>query len=232
MNMLSIMDIDHELLLFFNGSNSSFMDSFVFLLSSGLTWIPLYIALLYIVVKNNETMAQIVLIVTCAVLSVFLADFMADFIAKPYFQRWRPSNDPLIKYAVHIVNNVRGTKYGFFSAHAANTFSLAIFFCLLVRNRLFGALMIFWSLLNGYTRIYLGLHYPGDVLCGWAWGAVSGLIGYAVYHKIYYRISPKINYISTQFTSTGYSLADLMVVLNVFLFSVVYVIFRALIEAA
>ena len=163
----SLYDFDRELLLLLNGSDSAVMDNFMFVLTSGTTWIPLYAVLMYIVVKNNETMSQILLVVGCSALCVFLADGVADFIAKPYFQRWRPSNDPMLKYTIAIVEGVRGSDYGFFSAHAANTFSLALFFSLLVRSRLMTTLMVGWSLLNCYTRMYLGLHYPGDILCGW-----------------------------------------------------------------
>ena len=222
------MEMDRQLLLFLNGSDSVFFDRFVMTLTSGLTWIPLYLALLYIVVKNNETMAQILLVIGCAVLCVVLADGIADFWAKPYFQRWRPSNDPLIKYAVKVVDGVRGDRYGFFSAHAANTFSLAVFFSLLVKDKLLTFMLVFWALLNGYTRIYLGLHYPGDVLVGTLWGMVAGALAYLVWRKVYYKISPDIHYISSQYTSSGYSLADVRTVIMVFVFILVYAVFRAL----
>lgn len=229
MNILTIADVDRELLFMLNGSDSLFYDQFVCVLTSGFTWIPLYLALLTIVVRNNETMSQILLVVGCALLCVVLADGMADFVAKPYFQRWRPSNDPMIKYAVRVVGNMRGSDYGFFSAHAANTFSLAVFFCLLVRNRLLSTVLLGWSLLNCYTRVYLGLHYPGDILCGLLWGGVSGLVAYGVYYKVYYRISPKINYVSTQYTSSGYDLSGICMVALVFLCTLMYALMRALI---
>ena len=229
MSILTIADIDHSLLFYLNGSDSLFYDNFMSVLTSGFTWIPLYITLLAIVIKNNETMTQILLIVGCSLLCVVLVDGVADFIAKPYFQRWRPSNDPFIKYAVQVVGNNRGSKYGFFSAHAANTFSLAMFFSLLIRNKLFTTVMIGWSLLNCYTRVYLGVHYPSDILCGLAWGAVSGLIAYMLYFRIYYRISPKINYVSTQYSSTGYELSGICLVVLVFLFTLMYALLRALI---
>ena len=95
-----MLEIDRQLLLLLNGSDSVFFDKLMMALTSGFTWIPLYLALLYVVVKNNETTAQILLIIGCAVLCIVLADGVADFLAKPYFQRWRPSNDPMIKYAV------------------------------------------------------------------------------------------------------------------------------------
>ena len=141
---------------------------------------------------------------------------MADLIMKPLVARYRPSNDPAIKYAVHIVGGVRGGDYGFFSAHAANTMSLAIFLALLVRSRILSVALIAWSLVNCYTRMYLGLHYPLDILCGIVWGvAVAFAVYWLFYVRIYRRISCKITYISTQYTSTGYSLLDINMVVNI-----------------
>ena len=212
-----------------NGSDSLFLDRLMTTLTCGLTWIPLYIILLYVVIKNNETTAQILLIVGCALLCVVLADGMADFWAKPHFQRWRPSNDPSLKYIVKVVNNVRGGDYGFFSAHAANTFSLAVFFSLLIKDKVFAMTLVFWSLLNCYTRIYLGLHYPGDILVGIAWGAVAGILCHWIWYKTYYKISPNIHYISSQYTSSGYALHDVRVIVMVFVFIMVYAVLRALV---
>ena len=192
------------------------MDQFMQTLTCGLTWIPLYLVLVCLVVKNNETMPQIVLAVGGALLCVVAADVMADLIMKPLVARYRPSNDPAIKYAVHIVGGVRGGDYGFFSAHAANTMSLAIFLALLVRSRILSVALIAWSLVNCYTRMYLGLHYPLDILCGIVWGvAVAFAVYWLFYVRIYRRISCKITYISTQYTSTGYSLLDINMVVNI-----------------
>lgn len=224
-----MLEIDRQLLLLLNGSDSVFFDKLIMALTSGFTWIPLYLALLYVVVKNNETTAQILLIIGCAVLCIALADGVADFIAKPYFQRWRPSNDSVIKYAVKVVDNVRGGDYGFFSAHAANTFSLAVFFSLLIKDRLLTLTLVFWSLLNCYTRMYLGLHYPLDILAGLLWGMVAGVLSYLVWWKVYYKISPNIHYISSQYTSSGYSLTDVRSIIMVFVFILVYATFSALV---
>lgn len=208
----TILAEDRSLLLALNGSDSLFLDGWMMLLTSGFTWIPLYVALLYLVIKNNETMSQILLIVGCSLLCVAMADGVADFVAKPLVGRWRPSNAPTIKYAVSVVDGMRGGDYGFFSAHAANTFSIAFFFCLLVRSKMLSVSLVLWSLLNCYTRIYLGLHYPLDILCGLLWGGIVGGAAYWLYYRVYSRISPANNYISTQYTSAGYSLEDVDIV--------------------
>ncbi len=213
--------IDLPLLQFFNGSDSLFLDGMMTALTNGFTWVPLYLALLYMVIKNNETMQQIFLTIGCLLLCILLADGMADGIAKPFFARLRPSHDPLVMERLDFVG-IRGSGYSFFSAHAANTMSLAVFFCLLVRNRIFNFFMIAWSLLNGYTRLYLGVHYPSDVLVGFLWGAVSGFIAYLVWRKVYFKISPGLNYVSSQYTRTGYALSDADVVIAVMAFTFIY----------
>lgn len=230
MDISSFIELDHQLFSAFNCNDSLFWDGVITTLTSGFTWIPLYISLLYLIIKNNETMAQIMLIIGCCALCVVLADGVADFLVKPMVERWRPSNDPMWKYTVDIVDGVRGGDYGFFSAHAANTFSIAIFICLLVRNKTLNACMIVWSLINCYTRMYLGLHYPGDILCGLLWGAIVGVSVYFLYHKVYFKISPKLNYISTQYTTTGYSLLDIDAVTCVLMFTYCYTILSGIIR--
>ena len=135
--MQTLTDIDRSILAFFNGSDSLFVDNLAVILTSGLTWIPLYLSLLYVVIKNNETMKQIMLVIGCMILSIVLSDGVADFIVKPMVERLRPSNDPLIKYTVNVVEGIRGNSFSFFSAHASNTFCIAMFFSLLVRNKVF-----------------------------------------------------------------------------------------------
>lgn len=90
MDFNGLLDIDRAILLFFNGSESLFLDGVVVSLTNGLTWIPLYMALLFLVIKNNENMAQIMLAIGCAFLCVFLADGMTDGIIKPWVGRLRP----------------------------------------------------------------------------------------------------------------------------------------------
>ena len=154
---------------------------------------------------------------------------MADIIVKPLVARWRPSNDPVLKYTVSVVDGMRGSDYGFFSAHAANTFSIALFFCLLVRSKVLSVSLVAWSLLNCYTRVYLGLHYPLDILCGLLWGGTVAIVVYCIYLRLYSRITPANNYISTQYTSTGFSLDDVDVVELVLISTLLYSVIRAVV---
>ena len=227
--MQTLTDIDRSILAFFNGSDSLFVDNLAVILTSGLTWIPLYLSLLYVVIKNNETMKQIMLVIGCVILSIVLSDGVADFIVKPMVERLRPSNDPLIKYTVNVVEGIRGNSYSFFSAHASNTFCIAMFFSLLVRNKVFVVTMVSWSLINCWTRMYLGLHYPSDIMVGLLWGGFSGAFAYYIYIKSYLHIYKKFNFISSRYTSTGYNQMDTDIVLFVLVITLLFAIIKALV---
>ena len=140
--MEELIQFDKSLLLMLNGSQSLLIDSLVTTLTNAKTWIPLYLALFYVVVRTNKNMRDILLVLAAAGLCVLLAGTIDDTIVKPLVARWRPARDPEIGMLVDTVDGYRGGKYGFFSAHAANTFSLAIFFSLLMRHRLFIIFMV------------------------------------------------------------------------------------------
>lgn len=220
--------IDQQLLFWLNGSDSLFTDGVMTTLTAGTTWIPLYIALFYLVLKNNETMAQVLLTIGCAAACVLITAGITNLVIKPLVARPRPCDDPIIKYAVDVVSGVSAGNYSFFSAHAANTSALVMFLALLIRNKLFIVTMIIWSLLNCYTRLYLGVHYPSDILCGLLFGSLMGFIAYVVYLKIYLKISPQFHYVSSHYSSTGYALDDIDVVVCVMVLTVLYAIIRAL----
>lgn len=227
MNIQDILADDRVVLEWFNGSDSVFMDNWMTILTSGFTWMPLYVAMLYLVIKNNDTMAQILLVVACSAACVLLSDGVADLLVKPSVGRWRPCNDPIYKYTIKVVTGVHSSDYGFFSAHASNTFSIALFFCLLVRDRVLSVMLVLWSLVNCYTRMYLGLHYPLDILCGLAWGGIVGVGVYFVYTKIRQRMSAAAGFVSTQYTSTGYSFQDVDIVVATLVATFVYSVIRA-----
>ena len=228
MDFSTIQNIDFQVLQWFNGSNNVILDQLALVLTSGFTWIPLYVVLFIVVMRNNETMMQIGLVVGAALLCILFADGFSDGIIKPLAERWRPSNDPLVKYSVQVVDNLRMKDYSFCSAHAANTMSLAVFFSLLVRSRMLTITMIVWSLVNCWTRLYLGVHYPLDIATGLLLGSVVGFLVYLFYHRMYRRISPEIKYISNQYTSTGYDRDDIDMIMTVLMLVLVYVVIRAL----
>lgn len=231
MDFSKIQDMDMQVLSLFNGSDNIMLDQMVQILTSGLTWIPLYVMLFFVVMRNNETMGQIALVVGSAIFCVLFADGLVDGIIKQLAERWRPSNDPTFKYMVQVVDDIRPKGYSFCSAHAANTMSLAVFFSLLIRSKMLTITLVIWSLINCWTRLYLGVHYPSDILCGMMIGIIVGILVYLLYYKIYRRISPKINYISNQYTSTGYDHDDIDKAMVILMLTLVYVVTRSVIMA-
>lgn len=231
MDFSKIQDMDMQVLSLFNGSDNIMLDQMVQILTSGLTWIPLYVMLFFVVMRNNETMGQIALVVGSAIFCVLFADGLVDGIIKQLAERWRPSNDPTFKYMVQVVDDIRPKGYSFCSAHAANTMSLAVFFSLLIRSKMLTITLVIWSLINCWTRLYLGAHYPSDILCGMIIGIIVGILVYLLYYKIYLRISPKINYISNQYTSTGYDHDDIDKAMVILMLTLVYVVTRSVVMA-
>lgn len=223
-------NIDLAILQMVNGSESSFLDGLMVTLTSGFTWIPLYIALLYLVISNNDNMTKIMLIILCGIGCVVFSGGICDFIIKPMIGRTRPINDDMLDGIIYTVGDMSNKDFSFFSSHAANTTSLTMFFTLLVRNRKFTFAMTAWALINCYTRLYLGMHYPFDVLVGIAWGALVGLLLYLVYLKVYDRMFPDVEFISSQYTSKGYTIITIDIVLLTMSLLFLYAILRSFIS--
>jgi len=177
-----LIELDRNITLAINGSDSLVMDSIMMMISSTITWLPLGLFVLWLVYRNYGW--KTLLFVAIAIgLCIFFADFVSSGIVKPLVCRWRPSNDPDIKYMVDVVDGYRGGRYGFFSSHAANTMSVAVFLSMLFKRRLLTCLIVSWSLLNCWSRIYLGVHYFGDVTIGIIWGVIVGLGVYALFYR-------------------------------------------------
>lgn len=225
----SLIALDRQLLLLTNGSSSLYFDALVKILTTAATWIPLYVSLFYVVLKNNDTGGRIISIVACAGICVLLAGTIDDGIVKPVVARWRPSHDPVIGTLVDTVNGHRGGNYGFFSAHASNTFSIAVFFSLLIRSRLLTVSLVLWSFVNCWTRLYLGVHFPGDILCGLLWGGFVGTMVYFGYTRLAYSVLgvKKTRYVSEQYTSTGYERNDANIVVLVLVLTLLYALIRS-----
>lgn len=223
MDFTSLIEFDKQLLLMINGSQSLWLDNMAHILTTATTWIPMYVAMLYMVVKCNDNMRQIFLIVCAAGLCVFLSGSLCDMFVKPGVARWRPTHDPVIGVLVDIVNGYRGGNYGFFSSHAANTFSVALFFSLLVRSMSLSITLISWSFVNCWTRMYLGVHYPGDILCGLLWAAI---VATAVYMAYVYVNGGKthdgVHFISSKYTSSGYLQSEADIVICVFVLTLIF----------
>jgi undecaprenyl-diphosphatase len=178
-------DIDTSLFLFLNGLNAPFLDTLMYYSSKSILWLPVYLAFLYLVIRNYKW--QTLLVVLFAILMITFSDQLSN-LAKDGFQRFRPSNEPGL--TVHLVNAYKGGLYGFYSAHASNTFAVAVFVMMLLKHkyRYFFIPALLWALFMSYTRIYLGVHYPGDILAGMVVGSTLGYLS----GKGFLEVSKKI----------------------------------------
>ncbi len=178
--MLStLIDLDTQLFLFLNGLHNEAFDSIMAWISGKTTWWPFYLLLLLYLGWTRRW--QLVPIIFFIALVVTLADQTSVHLFKEVFERLRPCHEPALKEAVHIVNGRCGGMYGFVSSHAANTFAVAMLLLLIQRKRWFTALMLTWAAIVSYSRIYLGVHYPGDVLGGAVLGVLCGLLVYLLF---------------------------------------------------
>ena len=134
----------------------------------------LVLALIWVLLHQNRRHAVLVLVML--VLTVTLADQLSSGLIKHLVERLRPTHDPSLGNAVHVVNGYRGGMYGFVSSHAANFFAVATFLSLLVRHRLVTCSLFAWAVLQCYSRVYLGVHYPGDILGGIVVGVLVGFV--------------------------------------------------------
>ena len=179
----SIKSLDTQLTLLLNGSDSLFVDNLAFYATKTTTWIPLGLLLFYVLVRTKNW-KNLILVILCIALAITLADQMASGIFKPLVGRLRPSHNPELEGIIDLVNGYKGGRFGFFSSHAANTSAVAVFVSLLFRNKLFTVLICSWALLNCWTRLYLGVHYVGDITVGLLWGTFVGWFVYKIYNLL------------------------------------------------
>jgi undecaprenyl-diphosphatase len=178
----ALLQFDQDLLLALNSFTSPLFDNFFWVVTSKSIWFPLYAMILYVVFKN-QGLKGFVTIIALAVL-VALCDQISTNVFKEGFERLRPSRDPALEGMVDLINGKRGGKFGFVSSHATNSFGLAVFSLLLFRYRWYSVFILGWALLNSYSRIYMGVHYPGDILGGLILGSLIGWFVYWLYKRL------------------------------------------------
>lgn len=171
--------LDQQLFLFLNSINNPFWDQVMHAISGKLIWAPLYLAILiYLGFRYKRKFLIIILFI---ILAVTLADQVSVQVFKNTVQRLRPCHEPALQGMIHLFKGECGGKYGFVSSHASNSFNIALLTLLLIKKRWYTISIILWASIIGYSRIYLGVHYPGDVICG---SLVGAFIGWGVY-KLY-----------------------------------------------
>jgi undecaprenyl-diphosphatase len=179
--------IDTHLFLFINGIHNAFFDPIMYWFSDKLIWIPMYVLIAFFVIKNYKTQGIIMLLFVAAVIA--LSDQTASHLIKNAVQRLRPSHEPTLAGLVHLSKAGAGGMYGFVSSHAANVFGVATFlhFALDNRFKLLKYWLFTWAVLVSYSRIYNGVHYPGDVIVA---ACIGALIGWSM-SKLFFYVEEK-----------------------------------------
>lgn len=176
-----IKELDTSLLVYLNGLGSKTYDGLWLIITDQRNWIPLFLLMFYLIYKKIGGKQTLYVLLFIAVLIAFTDQTTNLF--KYTFQRLRPCNNPDINSIIRVVQ-VRKS-YSFFSGHAANTMAVATFLYLVLKRHFkYIGFLFLWPLIFAYSRIYLGLHYPGDILTGYFFGALFGFLIYLVYRKL------------------------------------------------
>ena len=202
-----MLELDKQLFLLINGAHTPWLDAVMTFVTSAYTWIPFYVLLfVYMLIKKEYNFSnpfkkrdgtqsdfiiaggwKIALFILAATLLTFLlTDQISASVIKPLFHRLRPSHDPATENIAWFITG-RGGMYGFVSNHAANFFGLAAITTLFIRKKWYTWLIFFIAILVSYSRIYVGKHFPGDVICGAILGYAIGLGIYFLARKIYLK---------------------------------------------
>lgn len=163
-----------------NGWHAAYFDSFMWLVTKIATWIPMILMLLYLLYFKKGWRKTVAVVLAIA-LVILIADQVSASIIKPLVERARPSHNESLQSTIHIVNGYRGGPFGFVSSHAANCFGIALLLAMIFKNRLFTWTMVVWTTLMCYSRIYLGVHYPGDIVCGAILGFLAAWLVYRIF---------------------------------------------------
>lgn len=181
-----INEIDTYAFLWLNALHHPFFDSWIYLISAKWVWVPMYIAILTACIRQWGFKKQFFLIIAMFVVALILTDTSCGSLVRNLIERPRPTNDESgISHLVHTVNQYTGGSFGFPSCHASNSFMLATLCTLLFRFKPLSFFLFGWAILHSYSRIYLGVHYPGDILTG---GFLGSLIALGIF-RLFNRYS-------------------------------------------
>lgn len=182
-----ILSFDEHLFMFLNGLGSESYDGLWLILTKQTSWIPLFLFLLYIIFNKLGTKQTLYLLIFVVIL-VVLTDQTANLF-KNGFQRLRPCNNPEINSFIRIVQS--RNSFSFFSGHATNSMGVATFLYLMFKKDFkYFWLLFLWPLIFAYSRIYLGLHYPLDIISGYLCGGIFGFLMFKIYQKANKRYFP------------------------------------------
>ena len=200
-----LIHIDQQWLLAINGWHSEWADILMWYISKSTTWLPLYALLVGLIVyrfgilspslcregRRGSSLLRVLIILAGFAVAVGVSDFVSSGIIKPWVCRLRPTHEPEIAGLIHLVNGYTGGLYGFVSSHAANTMACALLFALLYRNKYATVALMLWVALNCYSRMYLGVHYPADIIGGLAIGAMMAILTYGMVRRLVERVDER-----------------------------------------
>ena len=179
-----MLNADSSILLWINGHHVEWFDEVMWTVSATKTWIWLYVVLLLLLLKRFRSWKTVLLMLVGFGIAVGLSDWICSGVLKPLVCRYRPTHEPALD-PLHLVYGYIGGKYGFCSSHAANTMAVGLLFSLLYRNKIATAGLMTWVALNCYSRMYLGVHYPSDIMAGLLVGALLAACCYlAIKHVL------------------------------------------------
>ena len=199
-----LLHIDTEILLAINGWHAPWADTLMWIISEKATWIPLYLLLIGLLVwryrkpamtsvKWLQKVPACVVMIAMIGLAVGAADYIASGILKELVARPRPTRVPELEGVLHLVNGYRSGRYGFVSSHAANTMVCALLFSMIWRNKIATVGLMLWVAANCYSRMYLGVHYPLDILGGLMVGCLVAMTAYVLLWKWGMIANPQTN---------------------------------------
>ena len=200
-----LIHIDQQWLLAINGWHSEWADMLMWYISKSTTWLPLYALLVGLIVyrfgilspslcregRRGSSLLRVLIILAGFAVAVGVSDFVSSGIIKPWVCRLRPTHEPALAGMLHLVNGYTGGLYGFVSSHAANTMACALLFALLYRNKYATVGLMLWVALNCYSRMYLGVHYPADIIGGLAIGAMMATLTYGMVRRLVDRVDER-----------------------------------------
>lgn len=177
-----LIQLDREILLAINGFNNPIVDHIMVFISAKWSGIPIYAAVLYMLFKKQKI--KVAAIMTAAVLITFaLTDWCSVHLIKNTLERYRPGWDPYVQEAIRLLEG-KGGRYGFVSTHAANFFGFAMISVKLLKRKWYTWFIFIWSIAVAYSRVYVGKHFPGDVVCGAMFGILVGYLVLTIYRAI------------------------------------------------
>lgn len=211
-------NIDNSIFLFLNSLHHPLLDGWMYLISSKWVWVPMYMVILFICYERWQLKEQLFLIIGMFVVALILTDSACGTFIRNFIERPRPTNlDSGISHLVHTVNDYTGGRFGFPSCHAANSFMLATLCTILIRNKYLSIFLFLWATIHSYSRIYLGVHYLGDILAG---GLVGSLIAFVMYGLFNYRGQLRTLQVYTKVHYIVY--AGLLIIFFLFVLSVIF----------